>query len=105
MHDLVVSPAMGVSTLEPGVVWARARIAPPFMEATDASRLVCVVVISFVSRILTHSHTVSDGSSGRRKERKMSTAQNFFTFFFYIFDETYLSQRHQPAPSTTMTDR
>ena len=23
MHDLVVSPAMGVSMLEPGVVWAR----------------------------------------------------------------------------------
>ena len=23
MRDLVVSPAMGVSTLEPGVVWAR----------------------------------------------------------------------------------
>ena len=24
-----------------------ARIAPPFMEATDASRLVCVVVVSY----------------------------------------------------------
>ena len=43
--NLVVSPAMGVSTLEPGGVGA--RIAPPYMEATDASRLVCVVVVSY----------------------------------------------------------
>ena len=29
-----------------GCVWD-AIIAPPFMEATDASRLVCVVVVSY----------------------------------------------------------
>ena len=33
-----------------------ARIAPPFMEATDASRLVCVVVVSYQEYSLTHSH-------------------------------------------------
>ena len=32
-----------------------ARIAPPFMEATDASRLVCVVVVSYQEYSLTHS--------------------------------------------------
>ena len=32
-----------------------ARIAPPFMEATDASRLVCVVVVSYQEYALTHS--------------------------------------------------
>ena len=55
MRDLVVSPAMGVSTLEPCGV--DARIAPPFMEATptDASRLVCVVVVSYQEYSLTHS--------------------------------------------------
>ena len=42
MRDLVVSPAMGVCTLEPGVVWTqeklrRERIAPPFMETTAPS--------------------------------------------------------------------
>jgi len=31
------------------------RIAPPFMEATDASRLVCVVVVSYQEYSLTHS--------------------------------------------------
>ncbi len=31
-----------------------ARIAPPFMEATDASRLVCVVVVSYQEYSLTH---------------------------------------------------
>ena len=30
-----------------------ARIAPPFMEATDASRLVCVVVVSYQEYSLT----------------------------------------------------
>ena len=33
-----------------------ARIAPPFMEATDASRLVCVVVVSHQEYSLTYSH-------------------------------------------------
>ena len=33
-----------------------ARIAPPFMEATDASRLVCVVVVSYQEYSLTHTH-------------------------------------------------
>ena len=61
MRDLVVSPAMGVSTLEPGC-GVGARIAPPFMEASDASRLVCVVVVSYQEYSLTHykislSHT------------------------------------------------
>ena len=37
-----------------------ARIAPPFMEATDASRLVCVVVVSYQEYSLTHT--------GRREE-------------------------------------
>ena len=32
-----------------------ARIAPPFMEATDASRLVCVVVVSYQEYSLTLS--------------------------------------------------
>ena len=32
-----------------------ARIAPPFMEATDTSRLVCVVVVSYQEYSLTHS--------------------------------------------------
>ena len=32
-----------------------ARIAPPFMEATDASRLVCVVVVSYQEYSLTHT--------------------------------------------------
>ena len=31
-----------------------ARIAPPFMEATDTSRLVCVVVVSYQEYSLTH---------------------------------------------------
>ena len=39
---------MCVSTLEPGErCGVGARIAPPLMEATDASRLVCVVVVSY----------------------------------------------------------
>ena len=46
MRDLVVSPANGRVH-----VGARcgvdARIAATFMEATDASRLVCVVVVSY----------------------------------------------------------
>ena len=46
MRDLVVSPAMGVSTFG-ARCGVGARIAPPFMEATDASRLVCVVVVSY----------------------------------------------------------
>ena len=33
-----------------------ARIAPPLMEATDASRLVCVVVVSYQEYSLTYSH-------------------------------------------------
>ena len=32
-----------------------ARIAPPFMEATDASRLVCVVVVSYQEYSLTYT--------------------------------------------------
>jgi len=60
MRDLVVSPAMGVSMLEPGVVGVDARIAPPFMEATDASRLVCVVVVSYQEYSLTHTHWARD---------------------------------------------
>ena len=35
-----------------------ARIAPPFMEATDASRLVCVVVVSYQEYSLTHEDLV-----------------------------------------------
>ena len=62
MRDLVVSPAMGVSTLEPGVVGA--RIAPPFMEATDASRLVCVVVVSYQEYSLTHTDVVPSITPG-----------------------------------------
>ena len=38
-----------------------ARIAPPFMEATDASRLVCVVVVFRIKN--THSLTVPGGLS------------------------------------------
>ena len=34
-----------------------ARIAPPFMEATDASRLVCVVVVSYQEYSLTQKKT------------------------------------------------
>ena len=38
------------------VVWGREKIsAPPFMEATDASRLVCVIVVSYQEYSLTHS--------------------------------------------------
>ena len=33
-----------------------ARIAPPFMEATDASRLVCVIVVSYQEYSLAHTH-------------------------------------------------
>ena len=45
-----------------------ARIAPPFMEATDASRLVCVVVVSYQE----YSHTRENrntffGRSDRRE--------------------------------------
>ena len=56
MRDLVVSPAMGVSTLEPGVVWTR-EYSSAGREATDMrdSRLVCVVVVSLL-RILTLTH-------------------------------------------------
>ena len=61
MRDLVVSPAMGVSTLEPGVCGVGARIAPPFMEATDASRLVCVVVVSYQEYSLTRKGSDSLG--------------------------------------------
>ena len=60
MRDLVVSPAMGVSTLEPGVVWAREELRRSwtwYMEATDTSRRcgVCRRARGFVSRILTHT--------------------------------------------------
>ena len=51
-RDLVVSPAMGVSTFG-ARCGVGARIAPPFMEATDASRLVCVVVVSYQEYSLT----------------------------------------------------
>ena len=38
-----------------------ARIAPPFMEATDASRLVCLVVVSYgVDRELTAWRRLED---------------------------------------------
>ena len=50
MRDLVVSPAMwpiSVSIHVGARCGVDARIAPPFMEATDASRLVCVVVVSY----------------------------------------------------------
>ena len=54
MRDLVSVPSYGRVH-----VGARcgvgARIAPPFMEATDTSRLVCVVVVSY-QELLTHSH-------------------------------------------------
>ena len=54
MRDLVSVPSYGRVH-----VGARcgvdARIAPPFMEATDASRLVCVVVVSYQEYSLTHS--------------------------------------------------
>ena len=52
-----------MSTLEPGVVWMR-DIAPPFMEATDVSRLVCAVVISYQEYSLTHSPTPMPISEG-----------------------------------------
>ena len=54
MRDLVVSPAMGVSTFG-ARCGVGARIAPPFMEATDASRLVCVVVVSYQEYSLSHT--------------------------------------------------
>ena len=71
MRDLVVSPAMGVSMLEPGV---DARIAPPFMEATDArstGEVVCVVR-GFVYIKNTHSLTLESRAQCRaKKENKM----------------------------------
>ena len=57
MRDLVSVPSYGRVH-----VGARcgvgARIAPPFMEATDASRLVCVVVVSYQEYSLTHERGV-----------------------------------------------
>ena len=41
-----------------------ARIAPPFMEATDASRLVCVVVVSYQEFSLSLSLSLSLGEKG-----------------------------------------
>ena len=52
-RDKTSDAAMGVSRARCGV---DARIAPPFMEATDASRLVCVVVVSHQEYSL-YSHT------------------------------------------------
>ena len=48
-----------------------ARIAPPFMEATDASRLVCVVVVSYQEYSLTHkpSLLIEKGERGPTLER------------------------------------
>ena len=46
-----------------------ARIAPPLMEATDASRLVCVVVVSYQEYSLTR-HTSLRGARGRRAARR-----------------------------------
>ena len=50
-----------------------ARIAPPFMEATDASRLVCVVVVSYQEYSLTlgvQSSTARAGGKERKKENR-----------------------------------
>ena len=55
MRDLVVSPAMGVSTVGGARCGVDARIAPPSIEAPDASRLVCVVVGSYQEYSLTHT--------------------------------------------------
>ena len=46
-----------------------ARIAPPFMEATDASRLVCVVVVSYQEYSLTHTESIRGTSSESLVER------------------------------------
>ena len=53
-----------------------ARIAPPFMEATDASRLVCVVVVSYQEYSLTHTCAVMDerpGSSSAQDNSVVAT--------------------------------
>ena len=44
-----------------------ARIAPPFMEATDASRLVCVVVVSYQEYSLTQRILVTIFTSSHRE--------------------------------------
>ena len=47
-----------------------ARIAPPFMEATDASRLVCVVVVSVSYQEYSLTHGSFTGSSGGGERRR-----------------------------------
>ena len=47
-----------------------ARIAPPFMEATDASRLVCVVVVSYQEYSLTLKASGPGGFDLARKATK-----------------------------------
>ena len=47
-----------------------ARIAPPFMEATDASRLVCVVVVSYQEYSLTRRGQCGASRGSLKKERK-----------------------------------
>jgi len=75
MRDLVVSPAMGVSMLDLGArCGVDARIAPPFMEATDArstGEVVCVVR-GFVYIKNTHSLTLESRAQCRaKKENKI----------------------------------
>ena len=66
MRDLVVSPAMGVTVHVGARCGVGARIAPPFMEATDTSRLVCVVVVSYQEYSLSHTR-VWRKKNGRKK--------------------------------------
>ena len=54
-----------------------ARIAPPFMEATDASRLVCVVVVSYQEyslrgELIPFSNQLSGAVGGRASSALIS---------------------------------
>ena len=51
-----------------------ARIAPPLMEATDASRLVCVVVVSYQEYSLTHPDAWREAAN--QLSNKLSHAQH-----------------------------
>ena len=53
-----------------------ARIAPPLMEATDASRLVCVVVVSYQEYSLTHSTIVTSAPLSRVPRNPRSHTQS-----------------------------
>ena len=54
-----------------------ARIAPPFMEATDASRLVCVVVVSYQEYSLTQY--VKRGMQTPHKLYRTNVPQHFIS--------------------------